>query len=117
MASYGLSIPPPQDSILFVDTSNYLWGILDEVATTAAHVGKYHMGLAACDKLLSEPHLPEEHRERVKKNRELYVDAVGKMQNQLIEQQQKILEKVKEKEQMTAKTTLQFDPKKVAVKL
>jgi len=117
MASYGLSIPPPQDSILFVDTSNYLWGILDEVATTAAHVGKYHMGLAACDKLLSEPHLPEEHRERVKKNRELYVDAVEKMQHQLIEQQQKILEKVKEKEQMTAKTTLQFDPKKVAVKL
>jgi len=110
MASYGLSIPMPQDQILFVDTSNYQWGILDEVATTAAHVGKHHMGLAACEKLLSEPYLPDDQRERVKNNRNLYLQVVGNHQKAIEEQQRKILEQVKEK---ANRTTLNIDPNKV----
>jgi glycosyltransferase involved in cell wall biosynthesis len=110
MASYGLSVPMPQDQILFVDTSNYLWGILDEVATTAAHVGKHHMGLMACEKLLSEPHLPDDQRERVQNNKNLYLQAVGAHQKAIEEQQRKILEQVKEK---SNRTTLNVDPKKV----
>jgi len=110
MASYGLSVPMPQDQILFVDTSNYLWGILDEVATTAAHVGKHHMGLMACEKLLSEPHLPNDQRERVQNNKNLYLQAVGAHQKAIEEQQRKILEQVKEK---SNRTTLNVDPNKV----
>lgn len=114
MASQGLSYPIPQDQILFVDTGNYLWGILDEVATTAAHVGKFHMGLAACEKLLSETHLPEDQRERVKQNRELYLKVVGQHQQQIEEQQRKILEQVQKK---VNRTTLNIDPNKVPVVL
>jgi tetratricopeptide (TPR) repeat protein len=110
MSSQGLSYAIPQDQILFVDTGNYLWGILDEVATTAAHVGKFHMGLAACEKLLAEPHLPEDQRDRVKQNRELYLKAVMQHQSQIEEQQKKLLDEVKKK---ANKTTLNVDPNKV----
>ena len=114
MANMGLSIPMPTDHILFVDTANYLWGILDEVATTAAHVGKHHMGLAACEKLLSEPHLPQEHRERVANNKNLYAKIIQEWQQKMAEQQAKVLENVKN---TANKTTLNFDPNKVAVTL
>jgi len=121
MASHALSIPIPTDNILFVDKGNYLWGILDEIAATAAYVGKFHMGLAACDKLLSEPHLPPEQRERVVANRNLYFDTVSKMNAQLIEQQQEILKKqeevIKKVEENSNKTTLNIDLSKAPVRL
>jgi glycosyltransferase involved in cell wall biosynthesis len=121
MASHALSIPLPQDNILFVDTGVYTWGILDEVATTAAHVGKFHMGLAACDKLLSEPFLPQEQKERVMANRKLYHDTVAKFNEQLVKQQEEVTKKqmeaiVKVKENSN-KTTLNIDLNKQPVKL
>jgi hypothetical protein len=111
----GLGMPVPQHDILFVDCANYNWGILDEIATTAFYVGKYHMGLAACDKLLSEPYLPEEHRERVKNNRLAYLNAVNQIQQNMIQPQLDMLKKAKEI--TPPKTTLDIDPKKVAVTL
>ncbi len=114
MASTGLQIPLPTDQILFVDTANYTWGILDEIATTAAHVGKFHMGLAACQKLLSEPFLPEDQRQRVENNRLLYMKAVSQLEQQMQEQQKKIQEEVQKKQYQT---TLKIDPTKVAVAL
>lgn len=120
MALYGSTIPYPQDHILFVDTGNYTWGIFDEIATTAAHVGKYHMGLEACNRLLSEPHLPPEHRERVSNNKKLYVEAVQKLDAQIsqqIKEKAEILNKVESAAAIEPKTTLNFDPKKIAVKL
>ena len=121
MACHGLSIPMPTDNILFVDTNVYTWGILDEVATTAAHVGKFHMGLAACDKLLSEPHLPEDQRERVKANRQLYFDTVSKMNEQMLKQQEEVMKKqeevIKKAKENENKTTLSIDLNKQPVKL
>jgi hypothetical protein len=121
MASHALTIPIPTDNILFVDTGNYTWGVLDEIATTAAHVGKFHMGLAACDKLLAEPHMPEEHRERILNNRKLYHETVAKLNEQLLEQQQQVVKKqeevVKKIEANSAKTTLNIDLTKQPVKL
>jgi glycosyltransferase involved in cell wall biosynthesis len=114
LAAQGLSIPMPTDHILFVDTANYLWGILDEVATTAAHVGKFHMGLAACEKLLAEPHLPADQRERIQNNKNLYLQAVGQHQSVIEEQQKKILEQVKKK---ANRTTLNIDLSKAPVML
>ena len=121
MAQHALSIPLPQDNILFVDTGVYTWGILDEVATTAAHVGKFHMGLAACDKLLAEPYLPEEHRERVANNRKLYHETVLKFNEQLIKQKEEVLSKqyeaMKKANENASKTTLNIDLSKEPVKL
>ena len=73
------------------------------------------MGLAACDKLLAEPHLPAEHRERVQNNRLAYLNVVNQMQQNLIQPQ---LDMLKKAQNITPpKTTLDIDPKKVAVTL
>lgn len=121
MAQHALSIPIPKDNILFVDTGVYTWGILDEVATTAAHVGKFHMGLAACDKILSEPYLPEDQKERVQNNRKLYHETVTKFNEELIKQQQEILKKqeetIKKIDANSVKTTLNVDLSKKPVTL
>ena len=113
-ASYGVTIPYPHDNILFVDKANYEWGMLDEIATTAAYVGKPHMGLAACEKLLKEPYLPEEQRQRVANNHKIYLEMVSKHQQAIEEQQRKILENVQKN---TNKTTLNIDLTKEPVKL
>lgn len=121
MAHHALMIPLPTDNILFVDTNVYNWGILDEIATTAAHVGKFHMGLAACDKLLSEPHLPADQRERVVNNRKLYSETVAKFNQQLLEEQQKMSAKqeqaIKKVQENLKKTTLNVDLSKAPVTL
>jgi glycosyltransferase involved in cell wall biosynthesis len=115
IALAGSGIPLPQNDILFVDQANYLWGIWDEIATTAYYVGKFHMGLAACEKLLSEPHMPEEHRPRIMQNRQAYLDVVNKMQAQMIQPQMEMLKKLNNVQ--PPKTTLNIDPAKVALKL
>jgi glycosyltransferase involved in cell wall biosynthesis len=117
VASMGLTIPPPQNDILFVDMANYKWGILDEIATTAFYVGKYHMGLAACEKLLSEPYLPEEHRPRVENNKNTYIKVIADIQAQMNAQQAQNLVNMKKVEIPEPKTTLKIDPKNLTVKL
>lgn len=121
IAANGLSIPIPQTEILFVDHANYTWGILDEVATTAFYAGKIHLGLAACEKLLSEPYLPDEHRSRIENNKKAYIGAIQQMQAQMNVQQLEMLknvQKASEKIESNIKpTTLDIDPKKIAVKL
>lgn len=117
VASMGLTIPPPQNDILFVDMANYRWGLLDEVATTAFYVGKYHMGLAACEKLLSEPYLPEEHRPRVENNKNAYIQAIAQIQGQINAQQAQTLSNIKTVKIPEPKTTLKISPENLAVKL
>jgi glycosyltransferase involved in cell wall biosynthesis len=120
-AAYASIIPMPTDNILFVDTNIYTWGVLDEIAASAAYVGKYDMGLAACNKLLSETFLPEEHRDRVTANKKLYLDAITKMNNDMIEHQKKVLEKqqeaMKKVQENQVKTTLDIDLSKPPVTL
>lgn len=122
ISSHGLGIPIPNNEILFVDQANYLWGILDEVATTAYHSGRIHMGLAACEKLLSEPHLPEDQRARVEANKKSYMSVVNQIQAQMHEQQLQQFKNIKNAAENLNKiekktTTLDIDPKKIAVKL
>jgi len=99
IAAQALSLPAQNEDILFVDHSVYQWGILDEIATTAFYVGKVHMGLAACEKLLSEPYLPEEHRERIRNNKAVYLKAIEEIQQQqvapIVEKQKQVEENVK----------------------
>ena len=114
VASLGLTIPIPENDILFVDKANYLWGIYDEVATTAFYAGKPHIGYAACEKLVKEPHLPEEHRERINKNHQIYIEVLQKMQAEMLEQQKQWAAKVSK---ASNKTTLDIKPENTMLKL
>jgi len=114
MASFGAAIPIPTDNILFIDTANYQWGMLDELATTAAFVGKPHVGFAACEKLLNEPFMPNEHRERVQNNKNIYAGILNQHYSAMEEQKKVVLKKIEENQ---TKTTLNVDLSKQPVKL
>lgn len=114
VASLGLSIPLPQNDILFVDSANYLWGIYDEISTTAFYAGHPQIGLASCQKLLNEPHLPEEHRQRVAGNYKIYMDGLQKFQEQIAMQQKEWAEKIAKE---SNKTTLNVSKEAVSLKL
>lgn len=68
-AKRALEIPKPDD-ILFLDESVYSWRILDEFSICAFYVNDRVQGRHAVERLLSEGHLPAEHRARVEKNRD-----------------------------------------------
>ena len=114
VASLGLSIPMPEHDILFVDRANYLWGIYDEIATTSYYTGRPQVGLGACEKLLKEPYLPKEHRERVENNYKIYMQGLQQMQQEMMKQQQEFASKVIKEEN---KTTLKMSPEAATVKL
>lgn len=88
IAFQALSIPKPEQDILFIDNDVYHWGILDEIVSTAHSVGKFHLGLQAADKLLNENRLPAEQIERVQKNRQSYYNKVMEIQAFLAQQHQ-----------------------------
>lgn len=118
-AAQALSIPQPTEDILFVDHAVYQWGVLDEIATTAFYAGRLNMGLAACEKLLSDGFVPPEHRERIEKNKDSYVRALnqihGHQMQSLLEKQKEIEENIKKN---VNKTTLSVDVEKaVALKI
>lgn len=114
IASLGLSIPMPENDILFVDRANYLWGIYDEIATTSYYTGRPQVGLGACEKLLKEPYLPKEHRERVENNYKIYMQGLQQMQQAMAEQQKEQVQKILKEEN---KTTLKMSPEAATVKL
>jgi glycosyltransferase involved in cell wall biosynthesis len=114
VASLGLTIPLPQNDILFVDKANYMWGIYDEVSTTAFYAGKPQIGIACCEKLLKEQFLPSEHRERVQNNYKIYMQSLQKMQEELMQQQSQWASKIAKE---TNKTTLDIKPGMAEVKL
>lgn len=114
IASLGLSIPIPENDILFVDRANYTWGIFDEISTTAYYAGRPHIGLACCEKLLKENYLPSDHRERITNNYKIYVQTMQQIQQQMEVQQKEWVEKVAKE---SNKTTLNISPQAVNMKL
>ena len=105
---------------MFVDNNVYRWGILDEVATTAFYVGKIHMGFMACEKLLNENLIPQEHRARIQSNRDSYIKVMSQIQQQM---NQHAFDKMKNVNNVVQnipeppKSLLNIDPKKLALKL
>ncbi|PKW09738.1 Glycosyltransferase involved in cell wall bisynthesis [Streptomyces sp. 1222.5] len=69
-ARQAVRIPQPAHG-LFVESGWYEWGALDELAVSAYWVGEYEESKNCCERLLESGKLPEEHRERVRKNLEL----------------------------------------------
>ena len=110
VAFQALSIPKPQQDILFVDGDPYHWGILDEIVSTAHSVGKFHLGLQAADKLLNESRLPPEQVERVQKNRQSYYNKVMELQAHMAQvQQQQAVAQAKVQMPVTPATTLNLN--------
>ena len=77
IANWGANIKFPT-SKLFIESSEYLWRIQDEIASTAYYVGEWVIGAEMCEKLLSESFLPEQERERVLRNHQLYLNEINK---------------------------------------
>jgi tetratricopeptide (TPR) repeat protein len=65
------------DDVLFVAPWVYRWGLLFEYSITAYWVGQPKQGLAACNRLLKLPDLPEVYREQTKENREHCLRAIA----------------------------------------
>ena len=63
--------------LLFVEPSLHRWRCLDEFAVAAYWAGRPGESLAACERLLSQGHLPEPEVARVQANREFARTALG----------------------------------------
>ncbi|MEU9705627.1 glycosyltransferase [Streptomyces sp. NPDC047981] len=65
------------DDLLFTQPWVYRWGLLFEYSITAYWVGDHAASLAACDRLLGLPDLPETYREQTRANRAFAVRGLG----------------------------------------
>jgi tetratricopeptide (TPR) repeat protein len=74
-ASRGLDRPKPDD-LLFVSSWIYRWGLLFEYSITAYWAGDPRAALAACDRLLAVPDLPDEFRRQTVENRQFCLDRL-----------------------------------------
>jgi hypothetical protein len=95
-ARMALEIPRPTEDTLFIEEIPYAWGNLDELGAVAHSVGKFHLGLQACHKLICENKFPESERARINHNFESYKQIVAKIQNE--RGVQEMVEKQKQKE-------------------
>jgi glycosyltransferase involved in cell wall biosynthesis len=75
-AKRALSIVKPTDG-LFIEPWIYDYGLLDELAVNGYWSGHYRDSLDACQRLLSEAQVPEEMRDRVKKNLDFAVAKIN----------------------------------------
>lgn len=73
-AQRALEVARPDD-ILFLDESVYTWRSLDEYSICAFYVGDRINGQNAVERLLTEGHLPQQHRARVEQNRQFFLQS------------------------------------------
>ncbi len=102
-ARMALEIPRPNEDTLFIEEIPYSWGVLDELGAVAHTVGKFHLGMQVCHKLLCEKKYPPTEEARIKNNFESYSQIVTKIQHdrgvqEMAEKQkQKDLKKINKK--------------------
>lgn len=95
-AKMALEIPRPMEDTLFIEEIPYSWGNLDELGAVAHTVGKFHLGMQVCHKLLCENKFPPEHKQRIENNFNSYKQIVTKIQHE--RGVAEMMEKQKEKE-------------------
>jgi glycosyltransferase involved in cell wall biosynthesis len=95
-ARMALEIPRPMEDTLFIEEIPYAWGNLDELGAVAHTVGKFHLGMQVCHKLLCENKFPPEHKQRIENNFNSYKQIVTKIQHE--RGVAEMMEKQKEKE-------------------
>lgn len=71
----GLTLPLPVNG-LFVSPWIYTYGLLDEFSIAAYHVGHHQESLMACERLLTEGHIPDSERPRIEQNRQAALSAL-----------------------------------------
>ncbi|MGO9837837.1 MAG: glycosyltransferase [Polyangiaceae bacterium] len=76
-AAAASQIQRPAADILWVDESAYTWRSLDEYAISSFYVGRHREAIAANERLLASPHLPESERDRVRKNMAFSAAVIG----------------------------------------
>lgn len=67
-AKVAAELPYPAEDILFISEDVYRYIALDELGAVAFYAGKAPEGYEACQKLLKESRVPEEHLKRVTDN-------------------------------------------------
>jgi hypothetical protein len=95
-ARMAMEIARPNEDTLFIEEVPYAWGILDELGAVAHSVGKFHLGMQVCHKLLCEKKYPPSEEARIKNNFESYNKIVAKIQHD--RGVQDMIEKQKQKE-------------------
>lgn len=70
---------------LFIAEDVYGWRIMDELAVSAYHVGEFGETLKLCVQLLRGSIVPEEHRDRIRRNLELANSALSERSNKRME--------------------------------
>ena len=95
-ARMAMEIARPNEDTLFIEEVPYAWGILDELGAVAHSVGKFHLGMQVCHKLLCEKKYPLSEEARIKNNFESYNKIVAKIQHD--RGVQDMIEKQKQKE-------------------
>jgi len=86
-ATQAAKISYPHQDILFLAADIYDWMCLDELCSTAFYVGQFEEGLDACNKLLSSGKVPEDQIQRIKDNRDHYINAIRNRDEQMRKQQ------------------------------
>jgi len=110
-ARMALEIPYPQNDILFISEDVYKYQVLDEIGATAFYAGKPHVGFAACQRLINENLVPQEHRQRCLDNLKQYSNLVEQIHAH--EAQAKVNEEIaKNEKKKQDKIDKQNTPKK-----
>lgn len=74
-AQRAADLPVPGD-ILFVDTAAYRWRARDELSLACYHTGDAGRAFDITCSLLRDPCLPDDHRSRIERNRDLCVTGI-----------------------------------------
>lgn len=93
-AKMAKEMPYPDFDILFISSEVYNWQSLDEYASTAYYVNDLDGGKEACEELLKNKFVPDEHRERIVANLKNYEDALQKREehiNQFNTEREKVM--------------------------
>lgn len=67
-AKIGMTIPYPQNDILFIAKDVYDWKMMDEYASTAFYSGDLLLGISIAKKILEENKFPDDQKKRVTDN-------------------------------------------------
>jgi tetratricopeptide (TPR) repeat protein len=73
---FGMKIPMPTNTSLFIRPCIYEYMIMDELSICAYWIGKYQEALALCNQILTEKKYPPQEKERLEKNREFCVAQI-----------------------------------------
>lgn len=75
-AERAAAIPYPEQDTLYVSQEVYQWGALDELALCASWIDKHAEAFAVWRRVLAQPDLPDDDRQRIAENREICATAL-----------------------------------------